>query len=530
MAPSVSPSMSSRYIYAFATTHLNRMINGYVRSGHLNEARTLFDQNIEARNIISWNSLIAGYVKNDQIRFAQDLFDQMPKRDVVSWNTMLLGFQRTNDPEKVVQYFIQMGRVGLAPSEFTLSIVVSAVCGTGFRLLIPQLHARIVCSAFGSCVFVGSALVGGYTDLGCSISLRRVFDEIRVKNVTSWNALISGYMDLGCLAEARSTFQAMPERNVVSWTTLVNGFIRNKKLSEARLNFDRMTDRNVVTWTVMISGYEQNRQYTDALELYLLMRNSGVRPNHFTISSVLSACAGCSSLLMGQQVHSSILKSGLPVDVIVSTSLVDMYSKCGDVCAAFCIFNSMIDKNLVSWNSIIGGYARHGLGTRALEEFERMISSGVRPDYITFINVLSACGHGGLVEEGERYFMSMEAKYGIQPQIEHYACMVDMFGRAGQLEKAEKLIKEMPFEPDIIVWGALLGACGLHSSLKLGAFAAEELYKLEQDHPAIYSMLSKIHSDMGVWSSVIETKERMRDMSARKQKASSWIERILPLR
>ena len=457
------------------------------------------------------------------MQHAHHMFDQMPMKDVVSWNTMLSGLHKTKNPEGVYLWLLQMGRVGFRPNEYTVSIVISAVLDSVFNVLVSQFHARAVCLALNLGVFVGSALMRGYANVGDRVGLQRVFEDILVKDVTSWNALVSGYMELGCIVEAQGVFDVMPERNIVSWTSLVNGYIGNKKINEARSVFNKMSERNVVSWTVMISGYVQNQKFMDALNIFIWMLKLGYWPNQFTFSSVLDACAGCSSLLMGQQVHSSILKFGVPGDVILSTSLVDMYAKCGDIEAAFSVFESIPKKNLVSWNSIIGGYARHGLATRALEEFERMIKVGVRPDEVTFVNVLSACGHGGLIEEGEKYFNSM-VEYAIKAGVEHYACMVDLYGRAGKLEKAENLIKEMPFEPDVVVWGALLGACGLHSSLELGQVAAERICKLKNDHPAVYSMLSKIHGEKGVWSSVIEIREMMKERRVKKQKAGSWVE------
>ncbi|KAI7982529.1 SWR1-complex protein 4 [Camellia lanceoleosa] len=412
-----------------------------------------------------------------------------------------------------------MGRDGLRPNDFTFSIVISALTNTGFNLLIPQLHGLALRSALNSCVFVGSSLMRGYTDLGDRKGLYLVFDEILAKNVTSWNALILGYMELGLSGEARRAFEMMPEKNIISWTTLVNGYIRNKELDEAQSIFNGNCERNVVLWTVMVSGYVQNGKFVHALELFLLMLKSGTQPNQFTFSSALDACSGCSSLLMGKQVHSNMLKSGIPFDVVLSTALVDMYAKCGDIEAAFCFFESVPKKDLATWNSIIGGYARHGLATRALEEFERMINGGVKPDQITFVNVLSACVHGGLVEEGERHFNSMTTKYGIKAGMEHYACMVDLYGRAGFLETAVKLIEGMPFKPDVVVWGALLAACSLHSSLELGEFAAKRINTLQKDHPAVYSMLSKIHGEQGIWGTVIELRKVMKERRAKMQNA-----------
>ncbi|KAL7171974.1 hypothetical protein ACSBR2_031630 [Camellia fascicularis] len=363
----------------------------------------------------------------------------------------------------------------------------------------------------------------GYTDLEDHKGLYLVFDEILAKNVTSWNALILGYMELGLSSEARRAFEMMPEKNIISWTILVNGYLRNKELDEARLIFDGNCKRNVVLWTVLVSGYVQNGKFVHALELFLLMLKLGTQPNQFTFSSALDACSGCSSLLMGKQVHSNMLKSGIPFDVVLSTALVDMYAKCGDIESAFCFIES-VRKDLATWNSIIGGYARHVLATRALEEFERMINGGVKPDQITFVNVLSTCVYGGLVEEGERHFNSMTTIYGIKAGMEHYACMVDLYGRAGFLGTAVKLIEGITFKPDVAVWGALLAACSLHSSLELREFAARRINTLQKDHPTVYSMLSKIHGEQGIWGTVIELRKMMKARRAKIQNAGSWIE------
>ncbi|KAF5931465.1 hypothetical protein HYC85_032338 [Camellia sinensis] len=516
--------VTSSQICTISTATLNYMINGYIREGNINDARKLFDRNPFSRDVVSWNSMFSGYIKHDQIQHAQHLFDQMLLRDVVSWNAMLSGLHKIKNPQGIYHCFLRMGRDGLRPNDFTFSIVISALTNTGFNLMIPQLHGLALRSALNSCVFVGSSLMRGYTDLGDRKGLYLVFDEILAKNVTSWNALILGYMELGLSGEARRAFEMMPEKNIISWTTLVNGYIRNKELDEARSIFNGNCERNVVLWTVMVSGYVQNGKFVHALELFLLMLKSGTQPNQFTFSSALDACSGCSSLLMGKQVHSNMLKSGIPFDVVLSTALVDMYAKCGDIEAAFCFFESVPKKDLATWNSVIGGYARHGLATRALEEFERMINGGVKPDEITFVNVLSACVHGGLVEEGERHFNSMTTKYGIKAGMEHYACMVDLYGRAGFLETAVKLIEGMPFKPDVVVWGALLAACSLHSSLELGEFAAKRINTLQKDHPAVYSMLSKIHGEQGIWGTVIELRKVMKERRAKMQNAGSWIE------
>lgn len=515
----------SRYdISTLLTHHLNCAINGYLRNGNLIAARQVFDENPHPRNGVSWNSIINGYMRKNRWKHAEELFDQMPQKDVVSWNTMLSGFRHANHTEKCYQYFLKMTRAKEKPNELTFAVLISAFLNTRYSLLTPQLHCRVISLGLNLNESLGSALMRGYLELGDCKGLCRVFDEILVKDVAPWNVLILGFMQFGLTSEAEKAFTLMPEKNAFTWSTMINGYIKQKMLCEARSVLDMMNENDVVCWTTMIKGYVQWENFVEALELFVLMLNLGPRPNHFTFSSVLDACAGCSSLLMGNQVHSCILKFGIILDVVLSTSLLDMYAKCGNIEAAYYIFLLMPEKNVVSWNSIIGGYARHGLAVRALEEFERMVKDFVRPDEVTFINVLSACGHGGLVEEGEQIFNSMSLKYGVQPEMEHYACMVDLYGKAGQLEKAEEFIRGMPFDPDVIVWGALLGACGLHSCLEIGEAAASGIYRLEQDHPAVYMMLSKIHGENEVWSTVTQMKKMTKSKRVRKQKGGSWVE------
>ncbi|GER44372.1 pentatricopeptide repeat protein [Striga asiatica] len=510
--------------YTLPTITLNHKINECVRSGNLTAARKLFDDYPHSANAVSWNSLINGYVKARQISHAQKLFDQMPQRNVVSWNTMLSGFRDEKAPQKAHQYFLLMKRHDVRPEELTLSVLLSAYLNTEFDVLVPQLHGLVVRSGLDLNLYLGSALMRGYVGLNDRDAFRRVFDEISVKDVVAFNVLILGCMEFGMTSEAKRAFDVMPKRNDFSWSIMITGYMKNKMVCEARAVFDELSEKEVVSWTAMMRGYVRCEKFSEALDMFLLMMKSQTRPNHYTFSSVLDACTGCLSLVTGKQIHLCIVKFGAPLDVILATALVDMYGKCGDVNAAFCIFQSMPTKNLVSWNSIIGVYARHGLASRALEEFEKMVESGLFPDEISFINVLSACVHGGLVKEGEELFTSMREKYRVKPEMEHYSCMVDLYGKAGRLEKAEGLIKTMPFEPDVVVWGALLGACGLYSCVELGEIAASGLRKVEDDHPAVYGVLSRIYGENGVRSGAIQLDELMRRWRSRKQTAGSWVE------
>lgn len=513
-----------RFSTLSAINLVGHTIKGLIREGNLNAARQLFDENSHRLNTVVWNSMINEYIRKKHFQLAEDLFDGMPHKDVVSWNTIFTGFRQMKDLEKCYKYFLLMRELDYMPNDLTFTILISSFLDSGFIVLTPQIHGQVVSLGLSMNDALVSALMRGYIDLGDRSSFFRVFDEVLVKDVAPWNVLILGYMKFGFINEAQNAFNEMPVRNAFSYSTLINGYLKNKMLDRARCVFDLMKDKDVVSWSTMVKGYVQWGKFVEALDLFVFMLSTETRPNHFTFSIVLDACVGCSSLFMGSQVHSCIFKMGVPLDVIVATSLLDMYAKCGDIEAAYTVFQSMVEKNLVSWNCIIGGYARHGLANRAMKEFERMINHGVQPDEITFTNVLSACGHGGFVEEGEMIFSSMKMKYGVEPEMEHYACMVDLYGKSGKLEKAEKLINEMPFEPDVVVWGALLGACGLHSSLKLGEAAANGIFKLEQDHPAVYWMMSKMQGENGLWNSVTEMKKMIKDKGVRKQKAGSWVE------
>ncbi|KAL4588389.1 hypothetical protein LXL04_001273 [Taraxacum kok-saghyz] len=509
-------TISPTSFWQISTLSTTNLIQDYIRDGNVNDARKLFDENLTSCNTIAWNSMITGHIRHNQMQSAHDLFDRMPVRDVVSWNTMLSGLNKTKNPHKLHQLFLQMNRAGERPNQFTFPTIISGFLNT-FDVLVPQLHSLILHLGLHSNIFVGSALMRGYTHLHDHYSLCHVFDDILLKDISTWNALLVGYMDLGFTTEAQMTFNRMPEVNIISWTTLVDGYIKNKKINQARHVFDEMPQKNVVSWTAMIKGYVQQENYTNAIQLFISMLNSNTSPNHFTFSTLLDACAGFSMFLLGTQLHSCILKSGLSQELVLSTSLIDMYTKCGDIKSAFTIFDSMETKNTVSWNSIIGGCARHGLATRALSEFKKMTDeNGVKPDHVTYINVLSACVHGGLVEEGEWHFREMVERYGIGKEMKHYTCMVDLYGKAGEVDKAVRLVKEMPFEPDVGVWGALLAGCGLHSCYEV----ANGLEKLGQNYSSIYNMFIKIHGEKGSWGRVVE----MRDRVIKKQKGSSRVE------
>ncbi|GAV84275.1 LOW QUALITY PROTEIN: PPR domain-containing protein/PPR_2 domain-containing protein, partial [Cephalotus follicularis] len=330
-------------------------------------------------------------------------------------------------------------------------------------------------------------LIHMYFKCGSEFHARMVFDKMSVRNVYSWNNLLSGYSKLGMVKQARALFDKMTERDVISWNKMIIGYAQSgfweeglRFYRELRSElFDQMPDKNSVSWTAMISGYARNSMGHKALELFSRMMLLPIRPDQFTYSSCLCACASIALLRHGK-IHGSSIKTNLRLNAIVVSSLIDMYSKCGNVDVGRQVFEIMGNKqDSVLWNTMISALAQHGRGEEALQMFDAMVRSGMKPNRITLTVSLNACSHSGLVQEGLRYFESMTGDHGIVPSQEHYACLVDLLGRAGCFEELINQLKKMPCKPDKQVLNALLGVCRICGNIELGRKVAEQLIELE---------------------------------------------------
>ncbi|KAF3499355.1 hypothetical protein F2Q69_00041351, partial [Brassica cretica] len=324
--------------------------------------------------------------------------------------------------------------------------------------------------------------------------------------------------------EARHLFDEMPERNIVSWNGLVSGYIKNGMINEAREAFEMMPERNVVSWTAMVKGYVQEGMVAEAIDLFGVMQRQGVRPSFPSLISVLSVCGALASLEYGRQVHAHLVRCRFDVDVYVASVLMTMYVKCGELVKAKLVFDRFPSKDVIMWNSIISGYASHGLGEEALKVFHEMPSSGTMPNKVTIVAILTACSYAGKVEEGVEIFESMESRFCVAPSVEHYSCTVDMLGRAGRIDEAMKLIETMTVKPDATVWGALLGACRTHSRLDLAEVAAKKLFEIEPENAGPYVLLSSINASRANWGDVAEMRKDMRNKNVSKFPGCSWIE------
>jgi pentatricopeptide repeat protein len=294
-------------------------------------------------------------------------------------------------------------------------------------------------------------------------------------------------------------------------------------IEDAHSVFDKISERDVISWTAVTAGHAHNGDGKGALKLFREMQQTGLKPNQFTFTSVLSAISHLTTLDQGKELHAHITKTGFELDVSIGNALITMYAKCGNINYACQVFCRMPQYDTVSWNAMIGGYAQHGCGKEALQLFEQMQLASTKPNHITFVGVLSACSHVGLVNEGYFYFDSIKRDHSILPIMEHYACMVDLLGLAGCLDEAQRFINTMPCEPNACMWRSLLAACRIHGNEKLGIHAAERLLQLEPQDDAAYVLLSNIYAAAGRWDDVASVRNLMKELRVEKEPGFSWI-------
>ncbi|CAF1696344.1 unnamed protein product [Brassica oleracea] len=346
------------------------------------------------------------------------------------------------------------------------------------------------------------------------------------------NVLINSYSKCGFVELARKVFDGMRERSLVSWNTMIGLYTRNKMESEALNMFSEMrkdgvefSEFTISTVLSACAGYVQNRSYEEALLLYRRGQRMSLEQNQFTLSSVICACSNLAALIEGKQMHAVIHKTGYASNVFVASSVVDMYAKCGSLRESYIIFSEVGEnKNIELWNTIISGFAKHARPKEVMILFEKMQQDGMRPNEVTFSSLLSVCAHTGLVEEGRRFFRFMTSKYGVSPNVVHYSCMVDVLGRAGLLSEAYELIKSIPFDPTASIWGSLLASCRVYKNLELAEVAAEKLFELEPENAGNHVLLSNIYAANNHWEDIVKSRKFLRDSEVKKVRGKSWIE------
>lgn len=375
-------------------------------------------------------------------------------------------------------------------------------------------------------------MIAGYSQNDRGEEAIRLFGEMQREgmkpNQRSFTSVISMCGQLCALERGKQVHGYVVrtgfESNAILLNAMIDMYCKCESMESAWQMFDENPERDIVSWTAMVAGYVQSGNAEEALKLFSQMRKAGIEPDTVLFPIVLSASANLTALEHGKQVHGYIIRAGTESNVFVASALVHMYGKCGNSKDAKMVFDNMDERNVVSWNTIISGYAQNGPAREALKLFEQMIQAGQKPNHVTFIGVLTACCHRGLVAEGCSYFNYMIQDLCIAPREDHYACMVDLYSRAGRLNEAEKLINDMPFEPDAVIWGSLLSACRVYKNVKLGEYAAEQLFKLEPQRAGPYILLSNIYASVGRWDEVTKVRNQMKYKGVKKEPGCSWVE------
>ncbi|KAL2901680.1 hypothetical protein RDABS01_026762 [Bienertia sinuspersici] len=422
------------------------------------------------------------------------------------------------------QIHAQLIILGLFQHPLAASRVIKKLSSlpNGLNLAVSLLEKLEEADAFMCNTIIRSYLNQGNPDSGLVFYYHYVIGGCIMPNHYTFPLMIMVCVDVGSAVDGEKFFGVMPQRDAVSWNCLIDGCARLGDVIAARECFDRMPNRNVVSWNTMLSLYVRCKEYDECVTLFDRMMKGKVQPNEATLVSVLTACGYLCRLDRGKWIHQYIENNRrIKPDVLLYTSLLTMYAKCGDMDMAKNVFDSMPEKSVVSWNSMIMGYGSHGLVEKALETFLEMEKSGKIPNEATFICVLAACAHSGKVLEGWWYFDVMHRVYKIEPKVEHYGCMVDLLGRAGFLKDTEELTKEIHMKGGSALWGALLSACHTHSDIQLGEFVGKWLIEQKPKDIGAYLLLSNIYAAQGRWEDVDKVRKLLKDKGLHKEAGCS---------
>ncbi|GMH04149.1 hypothetical protein Nepgr_005988 [Nepenthes gracilis] len=482
--------------------------------------------------------------------YAQKMFDKMPERDVFSWNTLIRGYANMGPCREALILYKNMHQAGLLPDSYTFPFVVRSCAVISAMREGKQAHCNVIKSGFNSDVFVRSSLVAMYSQGGEILNMELVFEEQVTTNIVSLTSMIAGYVQNGFLREGLGVFLDMlasgSQPNAVTLVSvlpacaglelfnmgrLIHGFGvkmgadseisfvnalialygKQGNVDMARSLFDQMQVRTLVSWNAIIAAYEQNDAGGNAVKIFLRMQHEKVEYDYITMVTVISACTSLGALGTGRWIHELVKNKGLKTNVSIQNALIDMYSKCGNIELAMDVFEGLPYKSVVSYTALIGACASHGRAVDALKLFSKMKELGIMPNSFTFIAVLTACRHAGLIAEGKKHFESMMKDYSIVPGSEHCACVVDLLGRSGSLEEAYEFVLRMPVEPDVGVWGALLGACRIHGNVELAELVSKRVFQLGPPTVSFHVLMFHIFAEAGRWDDA----HRMRKMMDR---------------
>lgn len=527
------------------------VLNACTDMANLVEGQTIHAHTVSSGvelDIMVGTALINMYSKCGDVEGAENMFHKMHVRNVVSWNALLGAYCQGGFGNEAFQLFMQMQSCGVMPSRVTFITVLNACVSQAFMIEGKMIHTFIIESGLESDDFVENALVNFYGKCGSLNDARRMFGKILKRDVVAWNAIIAIYAEHGHGREALELFQemqskgmkpdkvtficiscacanlvALAEGRLIHASVVLAGFILDVVVASALVNmygkcglvddafriFSKMHERNVVSWNSLITSCAQHKREKEALQLFDRMQLEGLKPDERTFASVISACSNLAALEDGKRIYDLVLESGFASDDGVGCALLNMFAKCGSVENAWNVFEKMHHWDVVTWTAMIAAFARHGHGAEALRLFKQMQKQDVHPNEVSFLSILSACSHAGLVDEGCAYFVSMCQEYHIKPTVHHYSCMIDLFCRSGRLEDAEIYLSKMPCQPGIIDWMSLLGACKNYGDMERGERSAEVILQLDPQCTAAYVNLSNIYAAAGKQVDAENMRKRM---------------------
>lgn len=496
------------------------------------------------------------------ICYARKVFDKFSEPDVFLWNAMVRGYSKHNMFGDAIDLYSRMQAMGVSPDCFTFPNVLKACSGSQALEFGSRVHGQIFRHGFECDVFVQNSLVAFYAKCGRIGRARTVFDRLCDRSIVSWTSIISGYTQNGEPMEALRVFSQLRRSNVMmDWISLVSVlraytdvedleqgkaihgcliklglehepdllisltamYAKGGQVIVARSFFNQLEEPGLILWNAMISGYAKNGYAEEAVELFRKMNAKNMRTDSITLRSAILGVAQVGSLELAKWMDDYVGRTEYKTDIFVNTALIDMYAKCGDVDFSREVFDRTAGKDVFVWSAMIVGYGLHGRGREAIDIYYTMEQAGVPPNDVTFLALLTACNHSGLVEEGWKLFHCMK-DYAIKPQNQHYSCVVDLLGRAGYVEKAYRFIMNMPIEPSASVWGALLNACKIHRHVKIGEYAAEKLFSLDPNNTGYYVQLSNIYATARMWDRVAKIRAVMKGKGLSKDLGYSAIE------
>ncbi|XP_057978458.1 putative pentatricopeptide repeat-containing protein At1g17630 [Malania oleifera] len=483
---------------------VNELMGMYGKLGRMDFARQLFDK-MACRSYISWNTMFSGFALNYDYDSAIKMFQRMESEglepNLVTWTSLLSSHARCGRQEETMELYGMMRMRGIGATAEALAVVLSVCADSDFFEKGKVIHGYVIKAGFEDYSFVKNSLVCVYGKHGHVTDAKNLFLEMETKSLVSCNALIASYAESGFCDEAFAIFSQLD-----NWDTYPK------------------VRPNVISWSAVIGGFASKGRGEESLQLFRKMQIAKVAANCVTISTVLSVCAELSACNLGREIHAHVVRALMDGNSLVGNGLINMYTKCGSFKAGCLVFENFEDKDLISWNSMIAGYGMHGFGEKSLGTFNQMIEAGVKPDGVTFVAVLSACSHAGLVAEGRKVFNQMIRDFRIEPQLEHYACMVDLLGRAGFLQEASEMVKSMPMEPNACVWGALLNSCRMYKNTEVAERTASHIFSLNSEMTGSYMLLSNIYAACGRWEDSARVRISAKTKGLKKIPGQSWIE------